>query len=213
MFDPSDLPKLLLIFFLESVLSFDNAIAISLIVKNLQKELQKKALWVGFASALFLRAVATLGIAYFIHFKWLEFLGAVYLIYLAFSFKKHPKLSHPRSFFHTLILIELTDLALAIDSIIAAVGVVGIPPKLWIVYTGGVMGMIAMRFTAGGFIKLTEHFPHLERSAQVIVGLVGVKLLLEVFESYPPIGEYFFWGISVLAFLLGLIPLKKFKGP
>lgn len=209
MFELVDIPRLGLIFFLEAVLSVDNAIAIALIVKHLRKDQQKKALWAGFASALVLRGVAVLGVSYLVHFKWLEFLGACYLIYLAFSFSNHPKLHKPASFLKTLILIEFTDIVLALDSIIAAVGVVGIPPKLWIIYAGGAMGMIMMRFTAQGFLKMTERFPHLNRSAQGIVFLVGLKLLLEVFELYPPSGDFFFWGFSLLAFASGLLPLKK----
>jgi YkoY family integral membrane protein len=209
MFELIDLPRLGLIFFLESVLSLDNVIAISLIIKHLNKDLQKKALWVGLGSALVLRLIATLGIAYFIHFKWLEFLGACYLIYLAFSFRKHPKQRTPQSFLRTLILIELTDLALAIDSIIAAVGIVGLPPKLWIVYVGGAMGMVMIRFAAQGFLQLTDRFPHLNTSAQGIVGLVGTKLLLEVFNLYPSSGDFAFFGLSALFLGLGMLPLRK----
>ena len=200
-----DIPRVFLIFFLETVLSLDNVIAISLIVRHLRKDQQKKALWIGFSSALILRGVATLTLAYFIHFKWIEFIGACYLIYLSFSFKKHPKPGKARSFFQTLVLIELTDLALALDSIIAAIGIVGIPPKLWIVYLGGAFGMLTMRFAAQGFLNLSDKFPKLDRSAQGIVFLVGLKLLLEVFNLYPPSGDFVFWGLSALFLALGII--------
>ena len=44
-------------------------------------------------------------------------------------------------------MIELTDIAFAIDSIVAAIGVVGPPPegqrhpKLWVVLVGGMLGV------------------------------------------------------------------------
>ena len=54
----------------------------------------------------------------------------------------------------TVCVIELTDVAFAIDSIVAAIGIVGPPPahqrhpKLWVVLVGGMLGAVLMRFAA-----------------------------------------------------------------
>src|SRR5205814_2162705 len=73
------------------------------------------------------------------------------------------------SFWPTVFVIEMTDIAFAVDSIVAAIGVVGPPPlgttrhpKLWVVITGGFLGVILMRFAAVIFIRLLEHFPRFE---------------------------------------------------
>ena len=69
-------------------------------------------------------------------------------------------------FWPTVAVIELTDVAFAVDSILAAIALVGPPPKehaadaihpkLWVIITGGMIGVILMRFAAILFIKMLE---------------------------------------------------------
>ena len=88
-------------------------------------------------------------------------------------------------FWNTVIAIELTDMAFAVDSIVAAVAMVSgansgekctVHPKLWLVVVGGMLGVIAMRFAAAMFIKLLDKFPRFELSAYLLVLVIGVKL-------------------------------------
>jgi len=91
------------------------------------------------------------------------------------------------AFWWTVVVIELTDIAFAVDSIVAAIGVVGSPPagtpkgafhpKLWVVVLGGILGMVVMRFAAKLFITLLEKFPRFELSAYLLVIVIGFKLL------------------------------------
>lgn len=77
-------------------------------------------------------------------------------------------------------MIELTDLAFAVDSVLAALGVVEDPSRqLWIIYAGAVIGLVAMRFAAIGVLKLLERFPQLGLCAYVLVGWIGLKLALQ----------------------------------
>ena len=92
-------------------------------------------------------------------------------------------------FWPTVVVVEATDLAFAIDSIVAAIGVVGpaprgtdanaLHPKLWVVLTGGFLGVVLMRFAAVLFIKLLEKFPRFETAAYLLVTLIAVKLLVD----------------------------------
>jgi predicted tellurium resistance membrane protein TerC len=90
-----------------------------------------------------------------------------------------------RRFWWTVFLIELTDIAFAVDSILAAMGVVGSPPKgethpkLWVVLLGGFLGVIVMRFAAALFIRLLERFPRFESAAYLLVITIGGKLLVD----------------------------------
>ena len=93
------------------------------------------------------------------------------------------------AFWPTVAVIELTDVAFAVDSILAAIALVGSPPpgteegafhpKLWVVITGGILGVILMRFAAAIFIRLLERFPRFEISAYLLVIVIGSKLLLD----------------------------------
>jgi YkoY family integral membrane protein len=93
------------------------------------------------------------------------------------------------SFWPTVFIIELTDIAFAVDSILAAIAMVGSPPpglppnafhpKLWVVVLGGIVGLMLMRVAARMFIQMLERFPRFEISAYLLVIVIGVKLLAD----------------------------------
>jgi YkoY family integral membrane protein len=93
------------------------------------------------------------------------------------------------SFWPTVLIIELTDIAFAVDSILAAIAMVGSPPpgtppdafhpKLWVVILGGIVGLMLMRVAARMFIQLLERFPRFEVSAYLLVIVIGLKLLAD----------------------------------
>jgi YkoY family integral membrane protein len=93
------------------------------------------------------------------------------------------------SFWPTVLIIELTDIAFAVDSILAAIAMVGSPPpgtppdalhpKLWVVILGGLIGLMLMRVAARWFIFLLERFPRFEVSAYLLVIVIGLKLLAD----------------------------------
>lgn len=85
-----------------------------------------------------------------------------------------------QSFWGTVAVIELTDVAFAVDSILAAMALAGSrPEKLWVVVSGGIIGVVLMRFAAAVFIKLLERFPRFEMTAYLLVLVIGVKLLAD----------------------------------
>lgn len=93
------------------------------------------------------------------------------------------------AFWPTVLVIEMTDIAFAVDSILAALAFVGSPPeghnhehfhpKLWLVVTGGMLGVALMRVAAQVFIKLLDRFPRFETSAYLLVIVIGLKLLAD----------------------------------
>jgi YkoY family integral membrane protein len=132
-------------------------------------------------------------------------------------------------FWSTVAVIELTDIAFAIDSILAAmalvgtvpVGHVGPHPKLWVVMTGGMLGVILMRFAAVLFIKLLDRFPRFETSAYLLVTVIGLKLVADWglnspehphrvdFHSATNPAFWIFWASMVVCCAVGFIPTKK----
>ncbi len=108
-------------------------------------------------------------------------------------------------FWKAVIVIELTDIAFAVDSILAALALVGsspndkgFHPKLWVVVLGGIIGLMLMRVAAALFIKLLEKFPRFETAAYLLVTVIGLKLLVDWWGNDP---TYFpqAWGQGYLA--------------
>jgi YkoY family integral membrane protein len=84
------------------------------------------------------------------------------------------------AFWRTVLVIELTDIAFAVDSILAAIALAGArKSKMWVVITGGILGVILMRFAAKLFIRLLDRFPRFELSAYLLVIVIGLKLVLD----------------------------------
>jgi predicted tellurium resistance membrane protein TerC len=125
-------------------------------------------------------------------------------------------------FWSTVAEIELTDIAFAADSILAAVALVGpgppgvIHPKLWVIIIGGMLGAVMMRFAAVIFARVLEHFAGLRRSAYLLVLVIGLKLLVDWafntatqphridFQDPRAPALWIFWGAMVVCLTLGL---------
>lgn len=221
----SDLPKVLLLSFLEIALSADNALIISIFTLNLAPHLRRKALLVGLVSAFILRAAALVFLSFFFQSFWIRFLGSLYLMYVAidhFIKKRNKTVSFPQSspyaFWKTVFLIECFDFVFAIDSLLAAFAFIGsdtyhtIHPKLWIVYLGGMIGVGGMRYAAHIFTHLIEKFPRFASSAYCMIGWTGLKLGMLSFQIDFSHKELIFWmGIALFTFYGFYNPLKKNK--
>jgi YkoY family integral membrane protein len=136
-------------------------------------------------------------------------------------------------FWPTVMVIEFTDIAFAVDSILAAIALVGAPPadhpaesfhpKLWVVIAGGLMGVVLMRFAAAVFIRLLERFPRFETAAYLLVIVIGAKLLVDWgfnsaehphrvdFHDWQNPAFWVFWGLMIVSFCIGFIPSNKKK--
>ena len=50
-------------------------------------------------------------------------------------------------------------------------------PKPWVVITGGILGIVAMRLVIGQLLVLVERYPALVDGAFIIIAWVGIKLM------------------------------------
>src|SRR3989338_5009903 len=220
-FHYSDLCVIGMLVVLEGLLSADNALVLAILVRHLPKKLQKLALLYGLGGAFFFRFLGILAAKWVMELWFLRAAGGLYLAYLAvkhfWETKRRSPLPHEpealgyekAGFWKTVALVELTDVAFAVDSILVAVAVSN---KLWVVWVGGFLGIVAMRLVANVFICLLEKYPVLTHYAYLIVGWVSVKLLAHSYDSYVHNIEHLmpmwvFWigmGVIVLSALSSL---------
>jgi len=216
-FELSDVPRVFSLGIIEILLSADNAIVLGALVHALPITDRKRALYIGLASAFVLRALALFLASFILQSHWLEFIGGIYLVYLGlhhlFSKKRKKKslTAHP-SFWKTVVLIEFFDLLFAIDSIIAGVAFIAddtlatsstIHPKLWVVYSGGMLGVLGMRYASGVFSKLLDRFPNLETSAYLLIIWIGIKLCILTISTHIPAFDILFWVLFAIILLAG----------
>lgn len=238
---------LLVLVVLEGLLAADNAVVMAVMVKHLPKVQQKKALFYGLFGALIFRFTALFLITILVNYWQIQALGAIYLLFISMKHiydskfgksdeHEEKKESKSSSFWMTVLKVELADIAFAIDSMLAAVAIAVTLPHLGdleigginggqfaVMFFGGLIGLVLMRFAAQWFVKILHDYPSLETAAFLIVGWVGVKLAVLTL-AHPKIAilsEHFphstpwkltFW-IVLLAIALGgyLISVRKNK--
>ncbi len=98
------------------------------------------------------------------------------------------------------LTLALTDLAFSLDSVAAAVAVTD---RLALVMTGGLLGVLALRLTAGLFVRWLEVFSRLETAGYLAVGLVGIRLLLRLLVPALEVPEWVLLVLVVALFLWG----------
>ena len=190
---------------LEGLLSADNALVLAVMVRHLPKVQQKRALRYGLLGAFLFRLIAVVFAATLLQYWILKVLGGVYLLWIAISHLMHGEEEAGTArrsrfgdgFWGTVVAVELTDIIFSIDSILAAVATAEALPKrlggielftipavnvvvdvkLMVIYIGGILGIVAMRFVAGYFLILLDRFQGLAKGAYYLVGWIGLKLL------------------------------------
>jgi len=180
-------PVIISLIIIEGLLSVDNALAIAAMASHLPGKQKYWALRVGILGAYVFRGLALLFATYIIANPWLKLLGALYLLHLmAHHFAQHRRKGLEqeghgavikRGFWGTVASIELMDISLGVDNVVAAVA---LSDEFWVVCTGVFIGILALRFVAGYCIKLIDSFPILEHTAFLLIGFVGALLVTEL---------------------------------
>jgi YkoY family integral membrane protein len=217
---------------IESLLSVDNAAVLATMVMDLPEDKRDRALKYGIFGAYFFRGLAMIFAGVLIKFWFLKPLGGLYLIYLVYDWYKGKQTDTKEddlldknnnwlykatvgslgTFWATVALVELMDMAFSIDNIFAAVA---FTPNMILVCTGVFIGILAMRFIAQWFVKLMEKYSFLETSAFVVIAILGLKLTLSIFEHFLPESRISHFlgshtadiGISVLTVSIFFIPI------
>jgi YkoY family integral membrane protein len=162
-------------------------------VLGLPRHQQRKALRYGIFGAFAFRSIAILFAAHMIRLTLVKLVGAAYLLWLPYQhFFRRGGGEERRAiaeatpwlgltaFWATVVRVELTDFVFAIDSILVAVAM---SPKIWVVMTGGILGIIAMRLVIGQLLVIVRRYPPLVDGAFIIIAWVGIKLLIEYLHS------------------------------
>ena len=208
------LPVLVL---LEVVLSADNAVALAAIARSGNNpERERLSLNIGITLAFVLRIGLIVAAQWVLQHLWVQLVAAAYLMWLVFDHfwqrnqaeiqdNRDEKVIDrlPRSLVKTVILLAFTDLAFSIDSVAAAVAV---SDQVILIATAAMIGIVALRFTSGLFIRWLDEYPRLETAGFLAVGFVSIRLILHVL--FPLLNQpdwftllivlvFFGWGLSI----------------
>jgi YkoY family integral membrane protein len=215
----ADFLTIALLVALEGLLSVDNAMVLAVLVLGLPKRQQRKALRYGMLGAFVFRGIATLLAVYLIRLWWVKLVGGGYLFYLVYQHFSGGESAEDRRaprqatswlgltpFWSTVIKVELTDIVFAIDSILVGVAM---SSKIWVVISGGFLGIVMMRLVIGQLLTIVERYPPLVDGAFVIIAWVAAKLLVEFLHSGGIIAleipTWFSLALIVIIFSVSLV--------
>lgn len=189
---------------LEGLLSADNALVLAVMVRHLPKEQQKRALFYGLLGAYIFRFVA-IGVGTFlVKIMWIKIAGGAYLMWIAINhlfLKKHGADNEGEvknkgmSFWRTVLAVEIMDIAFSVDSVLAAFGV---SEEVWVLFLGGIIGVLMMRGVAQVFLKLIDKIPELEKTAFVLILVIGLKMIAGAFGFH--ISHVIFFSVIIALF-------------
>jgi YkoY family integral membrane protein len=225
-FHASDFLTIALLVLLEGLLSADNALVMAVMILGLPRPDQKRALKIGLIGAFAFRTLATILAAYLIQLAWVKLLGGLYLLYLSQHHFFAPGSADERratkparawmgmsALVATIVRVELVNLAFSIDSILVAVAM---SPKFWVILTGGLLGIVAMRIVVGQLLTLVRRYPAIVDGAFIIIAWIGIQLLIEYLHAAGyidfEINEWVSFGIIGVIFTIAYLYARS-KGP
>ena len=200
---------------LELLLSADNAVALASLTKSLDSsELRSKALNIGITISLLFRIILIILSNVLLKFIFIRVFAGFYLIYLFFyNVFLNSEIENAENvtdnnnnnnnnfrFLRVVALLSITDFAFSIDSITTAVA---ISDQYILIIFGAVIGVLALRFTSGIFIKLLDIFSRLETAGYIAILIVGFKLLLNTLIKESILPDYYFYILILFAFIWG----------
>lgn len=224
-FQPDDLLTIGLLIVLEGLLSADNALVLAVMILGLRRRDQKRALRYGLVGAFAFRITATLLATYLIKIGWVKLLGGLYLLYLCYKHffsgsaeeRSRPKQARPwlglNALWATVVKVELVNVAFSVDSILVAVAM---SRKTWVVLTGGLLGIVAMRLVIGQLLSIVRRYPTLVDAAFIIIAWVGIKLFIEYLHAegfiHLEVNKWLSFGLIAGIFTVGYLIARR-KGP
>ncbi|CAM4407086.1 TerC family protein [Paenibacillus alkaliterrae] len=230
--DPTNWGIIATLVILEGLLSADNALVLAVMVKHLPKEQQKRALFYGILGAYIFRFIAIGVGVYLVQITWIKVAGGLYLLWIAMSNLFHLEFKLARvggiplipyigkkgseeevqvqnkgyGFWRTVLAVEIMDIAFSIDSVLAAFGV---SEEVWVLFLGGILGVLMMRGVAQVFLKLIDKFPELEKAAFILIIIIGAKMIAGAYHFHVPHSYFFGLIIAVFAGTMILSVLRK----
>lgn len=189
-------------YLIEQSLSVDNLFIFLVIFSyfKIAPASQHKVLYWGIIGAIIMRiSLILLGTALITRFHWIFYIFGVFLVFTAAKmvFQKESGIDpeqnmvvrtvrrlvpHAKPFLIVLIVIEVTDLLFALDSIPAIFAITTDP---FIVFTSNIFAILGLRslyFALAGFMTL---FHYLKYGLAAILAFIGAKMLVADFWTIP----------------------------
>ncbi|RUS48465.1 TerC family protein [Cohnella sp. AR92] len=204
------LTSLLTIIFIDLLLAGDNAIVIGLSARNLPKETQKKAIWLGTGGAIIIRIVATLLVVYLLKIPFLLAIGGVVLMWIAYKLliqeEHHEEVKPGSSLWVAVRTIVIADAAMGLDNVIAVAGAAH--GETLLVVLGLLISIPVVVWGSTLFVGLLNRFPWIVYIGSAVLAYTASKMVTHepklhgLFDDNPVL-KYTFITVMVVIIIVG----------
>jgi YjbE family integral membrane protein len=177
---------------IDIMLGVDNAIVIALACASLPAAMRNKAVILGTAGAVILRAILLVFAGFFMGLPWVKLLAGAYLLYIGFKLLMENGDEHEVAsadhIFGAVKTIIVADFMMSLDNVLAVVGASQTAGEHATGYAiaGIVLSIPVIVFGAQGIMKLMDRFPIIIWLGAGLLGWVGAEMIITdpVLEAY-----------------------------
>ncbi|HET7627772.1 MAG TPA: TerC family protein [Bacillales bacterium] len=219
MFDIAFWTSLFSIFIINIVLSGDNAVVIALASRKLPEEQQKKAVFWGSFGAIALRVVLTLVAVWLLKIPFLQFIGGLLLIWIAYKLlnENHDEgdtVEAAEGLGKAIQTVIIADLVMSLDNVLAIAGIAG--NNYWLVVIGLALSIPLIVWGSNLLLKLMDKFPIIIWAGAGLLAWTAGEMINKddfVKQYLHPYIHSFHWIVPVVitVAVLGISLYKELK--
>lgn len=214
MFPEIDWPALVKIIGIDIMLGVDNAIVIALACSALPHAMRRRAVLLGTAGAVVLRAILLVFAGFLIGLTYVKLIAGAYLLYIGYKLLMEsdgdPDIESPERIFDAVKTIIIADFMMSLDNVLAVVGAAQSAGahSNWYAIGGIVLSIPIIVLGAQGIMRLMDRFPVIMWLGAGLLGWVGAEMMLgdPVLASYVTrvhlsLGEYTHVSYKIAGFV------------
>ncbi|WP_203073625.1 YjbE family putative metal transport protein [Falsiroseomonas ponticola] len=184
--------QFLQILWLNIILSGDNAVVIGLAAAGLPPALRNKAVLFGIVAAAVLRIVFSVFATYLLGLWWIEIVGGLALLYIAWGFWKELRGKEEgegeeghevkeKTLGQALWQIIVADVSMSLDNVLAVAAIAR--NNLPMLVIGLLISIVLMGVLGGALAKLLDRYKIIAYIGLALIAYIGVELLWEGLQA------------------------------
>ncbi|MEY4765509.1 MAG: hypothetical protein RI907_2182 [Pseudomonadota bacterium] len=169
---------------IDIMLGVDNAIVIALACASLPASMRNRAIMLGTAGAVGLRAILLVFAGYLMGLQWVKLVAGAYLLFIGFKLLMENGDEHEvqsaNHIFGAVKTIIVADFMMSLDNVLAVVGASQSAGEHSTAYAiaGIVLSIPVIVFGAQGIMKLMDRFPFIIWLGAGLLGWVGAEMMI-----------------------------------
>lgn len=180
-------PQFLEILWLNIILSGDNAVVIGMAAAGLPPALRSRAVLFGIVAAAVLRIGFSLGATWLLGLWWVELIGGLALLYIAWGFWKELRHENAeaeaghaapdKTLMQALRQIIIADVSMSLDNVLAVAAVAR--NNMVMLVIGLTVSILLMGLLGGVLAKVLDRYKVIAYVGLALIAYIGVELLWE----------------------------------